>query len=143
MHLMKITSTKVEPPPSLPKLMTLTKGLKLAEQWVKNMPGDVEEAVEIETECRPSRLGLGAKVPRRSQVGPLTDPVERRLHNKFGLSRKKTAGDEVSNPPPKNEIDNDNDDDDDDENIDSRTNSFSKKRVAPLSRIQQAKKKFK
>ncbi|KNA22550.1 hypothetical protein SOVF_032970 isoform B [Spinacia oleracea] len=133
-------STKEEPPPSLPKLMTLTKGLKLAEEWVKNMPGDVEEAVEIEMECRPSRLGLGAKVPRRSRVGPLTDPVERRLHKKFGLGRKKASGDEDSNPPPKNEIDND--DDDDEENIDSRTNSFSKKRAAALSRIPQAKKKF-
>uniref|UniRef100_A0A803KPX0 Uncharacterized protein n=1 Tax=Chenopodium quinoa TaxID=63459 RepID=A0A803KPX0_CHEQI len=155
-----IMSTKEEPPASLPKLMTLNRGFKLAEQWVKNMPGD-EEAEETEVEARPARLGLGAKVPRKSQVepiydpverrlhkkfgagrkkpagakvtrksqvGPILDPVERRLHKKFGAGRKKPAGDEDFIPPPKNEIDTG--DEDDDENLDSRTNSFAKKRPA-------------
>ncbi|XP_010694782.2 uncharacterized protein LOC104907543 [Beta vulgaris subsp. vulgaris] len=134
-------STKEEPPPSLPKLMTLNKGLKLAQQWVKNMPGDLEEVEDVEVEGRPSRLGLGAKVPRKSHVGPFNDPVERRLHKKFGAGRKKSAADDDSILSAKNEIDID--DEDDDENLDSRTNAFAKKRAAPLNLTPQAKKKFK
>ncbi|XP_021773218.1 uncharacterized protein LOC110737153 [Chenopodium quinoa] len=133
-------STKEEPPASLPKLMTLNRGFKLAEQWVKNMPGD-EEAEETEVEARPARLGLGAKVPRKSQVEPIYDPVERRLHKKFGAGRKKPAGDEDSIPPPNNEEDNG--DEDDDENLDSRTNSFAKKRPAFPPTTPQSKKKHK
>lgn len=87
------------------------------------------------------RLGLGAKVPRKSHVGPFNDPVERRLHKKFGAGRKRSADDDDSVPSAKNEIDND--EEDDDENLDSRTNAFAKKRAAPLNPTPQAKKKFK
>lgn len=131
-------TTQEKPPQSLPKLITCNKGLKLAEKWVKNMPGDVDEAKDIEMEGRPARLGLGAKVPRKSQVGPLNDPVERRLHRKFGLGSKKTTC--IEDSPTKNEIAND---DEDDENLDSRTNAFAKKRAAPFSKTPQAKKKLK
>ncbi|XP_057539260.1 uncharacterized protein LOC130817524 [Amaranthus tricolor] len=131
-------SAKEEPPP-LPNLITLNKGLKLAEQWVKNMTGDLEEAAEMEIEARPSRLGLGAKVPRRSQVGPLNDPIERRLHKKLSVGRKKSDRDEESVPSSKNEIEHV--DEDDEENLDSRTNAFSKKRTSALTTTPKQNKK--
>lgn len=132
-------STKEQPPPPPPKLVKLNKAFKLAEQWVSNMTGDAEdEAEETEMEGRPSRLGLGAKVPRRSQNGPLNDPVERKLHKKLEIGRRKAAGDEGSTPSAKNEPDFDSDDS---ENLESRTNAFAKKRAAPQTTTPQAKKK--
>lgn len=85
------------------------------------------------------RLGLGAKVPRGCQVRPLSDPVERRLHKKLSVGRKKSNRDEDSVPSSKNEIDDV--DDDDDENLDSRTNAFSKKRIATLTTAPKQNKK--
>lgn len=71
---------------------------------------------------RVRRLGLGAKVPRKSQFGPLSDPVERILHKKLSLGRKRTDHSEDLVLSSKNEIDIF--DEDDDENLDSRTNAF-------------------
>ena len=85
------------------------------------------------------RLGLGAKVPRRSQVGPLNDPIERRLHKKLSVGRKKSDRDEESVPSSKNEIEHV--DEDDEENLDSRTNAFSKKRTSALTTTPKQNKK--
>ncbi|GKU88127.1 hypothetical protein SLEP1_g2428 [Rubroshorea leprosula] len=67
-------------------IVKLDKALKLAEQWVNNMSGSVEdELVEVEPEGRPLKLGLGAKVSRQSKVGPSNDPVERKLYAKLDV----------------------------------------------------------
>lgn len=131
--------------PSRPQLVKLDKALKLAENWVNNMTKSTEEeSGEVELEGRPLRLGLGATVPRQSRVGPLNDPVDRRLHAKLEAGKRKASQrmEEESSPSVRGGH-NVKDDEDDDDDLDSRTNLFAKKRVMPLTSSLQAKKKQK
>uniref|UniRef100_A0A2P2JX13 Uncharacterized protein n=1 Tax=Rhizophora mucronata TaxID=61149 RepID=A0A2P2JX13_RHIMU len=86
------------------------------------------------------RLGLGAKVVRQSKVGPLNDPVERKLHAKLESQKRKAA--------KKNEESislardgNDDSDDNSDNELESRTSAFAKKRGPPTPFLQVKKKK--
>ncbi|KAL7238903.1 hypothetical protein ACSBR2_004908 [Camellia fascicularis] len=126
---------------SRPQLVKLDKALKLAEKWVNNMTKSTEDkSTEVQLEARPARLGLGAIVPRQSKViGPLNDPVERKLHAKLDVGKRKAAKsrEEFKHDSKEEE------DDDDEENLESRTNLFAKKRVVPLASSLQTKKKQK
>ncbi|GFZ21028.1 hypothetical protein Acr_29g0001900 [Actinidia rufa] len=106
-----------------------------------------EEPAVVELEGRPARLGLGATVPRQPKVGPLNDPVERKLYAKLDVGKRKAAKNKEESSPSARER-HDVKDDEDDENEDedkneSRTNLFVKKRVVPLTSSLQAKKKKK
>ncbi|KAI8546671.1 hypothetical protein RHMOL_Rhmol07G0137600 [Rhododendron molle] len=132
--------------PSRPQLVKLDKALKLAENWVNNMTKSTEEeSGEVELEGRPLRLGLGATVPWQSRVGPLNDPVDRRLHAKLEAGKKKASQrmEEESIPSVRGGHNVKDNEDDDDNDLDSRTNLFAKKRVMPLTSSLQAKKKQK
>jgi len=130
--------------PTRPQLVKLDKALKLAENWVSNMTKSTKgESVEVELEGRPLRLGLGATVPRQSRVGPLNDPVDRKLHAKLEAGKRKASQRMEESSPSTRGHDGNEDEDDDDENLDSRTNLFAKKRVVPLTSSSQAKKKQK
>ncbi|KAK9273838.1 hypothetical protein L1049_018650 [Liquidambar formosana] len=125
-----------------PKLVILDKALKLAEQWVDNMSGSLEdESTEVDLEGRPSRLGLGAKVLRQCKVGPSNDPVERKLHAKLNAGKRKAAQSTEETIPSAR--DGCGDDDEEDEDSESRTKVFSKKRVISLTSSLKAKKKLK
>ncbi|EPS70670.1 hypothetical protein M569_04092 [Genlisea aurea] len=110
-----------------PNLVVLKKAFKLAEQWVNNMSqSSVNEAAPVEYEERPSRLGIGAVVPkvvRHSSNGP----VERLLFSKLnnGASKRKRVDKE----------DVDIDEDDEEEELDSRTRAFSKKKSRRMGKI--------
>lgn len=76
------------------------------------------------------RLGLGAKVPRQSNVGLSNDPVERKLHAKLDADKRKAANIAKESTPFASDIL----DDDDDEEEESRTNAFAKRKAAvPLT----------
>ncbi|KAK2415249.1 hypothetical protein P8452_60492 [Trifolium repens] len=109
-----------------PPIVKLNKALKLAEVWVKNMSRSADdETSSVDTEGRPQRLGLGAKVSRQTKVGPSNDPVERKLHAKLDAEKRKAANIAKESTAVAS------DDDDEDE---SRTNAFAKRKVpAPLS----------
>ncbi|XP_057496053.1 uncharacterized protein LOC130781027 [Actinidia eriantha] len=129
--------------PTPPQLVTLDKALKLAEQWVNNKTKSTEEEpAVVELEGRPARLGLGATVPRQSKVGPLNDPVERKLYAKLQVEKRKAAKNKENSKSSARERHDAKDDEyeDEDEN-ESRTNLFSKKRLVPLTSSLQAKKK--
>ncbi|GFY90270.1 hypothetical protein Acr_07g0004670 [Actinidia rufa] len=110
-----------------------------AEQWVNNKTKSTEEEpTVVELEGRPARLGLGATVPRQSKVGPLNDPVQRKLYAKLQVEKKKAAKNKENSKSSAIERHDVKDDEDEDE---SRTNLFSKKRLVPLTSSLQAKKK--
>ncbi|KAF5184909.1 pre-mRNA-splicing factor CWC22-like protein [Thalictrum thalictroides] len=121
----------------MPKLVILDKGLKLAESWMNNMSGSAtDDANEVEYVGRPPRLGLGAKAVHQSRVGPLTDPVERRLVAKLDAGKRRAARTiEETNPSESNVGDDSSDDD-----LESRTKAFTKKRAISLAPSLQAKK---
>ncbi|PIA60402.1 hypothetical protein AQUCO_00300121v1 [Aquilegia coerulea] len=121
----------------IPKLVILDKGLKLAESWMNNMSGSATDEVnEVEFEGRPPRLGLGAKALHQSRVGPLTDPVERRLVAKLDAGKRRAARTiEETNPSESNVGE-----DDDSSDEESRTKAFSKKRAISMAPSVQAKK---
>ncbi|XP_022761881.1 uncharacterized protein LOC111307853 [Durio zibethinus] len=131
------TSKKSGPP----KIVTLNNALKLAEQFVSKMSGSAEdEAVEVEPEGRPDRLGLGAKVPRQSKVGPFNDPVERKLYAKLDAGKRKASKNRESTfPSDRDRVD----EDDEDEDLESRSSAFSRKRAVPLTSQLHEKKKQK
>ncbi|RVW14776.1 hypothetical protein CK203_038583 [Vitis vinifera] len=114
--------------------------LKYAEQWVKNMSTPLEdEPTEVKLEARPSRLGLGAKASRQSKIGPSNDPIERKLYAKLDAGKRKSSkSSKESTLSARNGSDNS---DDSDEDLESRTKSFSKKRVVPPTSSLQRNKK--
>ncbi|CAK8542378.1 unnamed protein product [Lathyrus sativus] len=114
---------KTAPPP----IVKLNNAFKLAEVWVKSMSGSVDdESTNVNTAGRPHKLGLGAKVPRQSNVGLSNDPVERKLHAKLGADKRKAANVAKESSPFVSD-----DEDDEDE---SRTNAFAKRKAAvPLT----------
>ncbi|KAK6266042.1 hypothetical protein QUC31_016879 [Theobroma cacao] len=108
-----------------------------AEQWVCKMSGSAEdEAVEVEPEGRPSGLGLGAKVPRQSKVGPSNDPVERKLYAKLDAGKRKASKNQESTTPSGVDVV-------DDEDLESRSSAFVRKKAVPLTSQLQAKRKRK
>ncbi|KAK2361652.1 Phosphatidylinositol N-acetyglucosaminlytransferase subunit P protein [Trifolium repens] len=113
-----------------PPIVKLNKALKLAEVWVKNMSRSADdETPSVDTDGRPQRLGLGAKVSRQTKVGPSNDPVERKLHAKLDAEKRKAANIAKESTAVAS------DDDDEDNEDESRTNAFAKRKApAPLSR---------
>lgn len=73
------------------------------------------------------RLGLGAKVSRQFKVGPSNDPLERKLHAKLNLGKRKAAKTAKGSTPARDGSENDCDSEED---SDSRTRAFDKKRAA-------------
>ncbi|KAF5207455.1 pre-mRNA-splicing factor CWC22-like protein [Thalictrum thalictroides] len=123
----------------MPKLVILDRGLKLAESWMNNMSGSATDEVnEVEYEGRPPRLGLGAKAVHPSRVGPLTDPVERRLVAKLNAGKRRTARTIEETNPSESNVGDDNDGSDDD--LESRTKAFTKKRATSTAPSLQGKK---
>lgn len=110
---------------SPPKIIKLDTALKLAEKWVSNM-SKAEDDEPIVVVGRPARLGLGAKILRQSKIGPLKDPLERKLYAKLD-TRTKIAED---SPLAANKKDGNGNDSDDSEDLESRTKVFDKKRAA-------------
>ncbi|CAL5192686.1 unnamed protein product [Lathyrus oleraceus] len=119
---------KTAPPP----IVKLNNAFKLAEVWVKSMSGSADdETSNVNTESRPHKLGLGAKVPRQSNVGLSNDPVERKLHAKLDADKRKAANIAKESTPFASDI---LDDDDEDDEEESRTNAFAKRKAAvPLT----------
>ncbi|KAI9109993.1 hypothetical protein K1719_019034 [Acacia pycnantha] len=111
---------------SLPQIVKLDNAFKLAKEWVNNMSKvEDDEPIDAETEHRPPRLGLGAKIGRQSKVGPSDDPVERRLYAKLDARKRKAAqSEEESRSSQRHGV---GDDEDDDVDEDSRSSSFMKK----------------
>ncbi|KAH7511319.1 hypothetical protein JRO89_XSUnG0210000 [Xanthoceras sorbifolium] len=113
------------------QLRSVLDGVDLqAEQWVDKMTKAAEdEPTEVESEGRPSRLGLGAKVSRHSKPGPLHDPVARKLQARLNAGKRNAAKSiEESTPSAKDGHDDEEDEDDD---LESRSSAFAKKRGAP------------
>ncbi|KAF5731735.1 hypothetical protein HS088_TW18G00420 [Tripterygium wilfordii] len=161
-------TTSMEQPQrtGLPQIVKLDVASKLAEKWVNDMTRIEEVApAEVESEGRPPRfvvfftlftisvlchfklflcfrrLGLGAKVARKTKYTPSDDPVEKKLHAKLEAEKRKAARSiEESNPSIRNLCDAD---DESDEDLESRTNAFAKKRSAPPTASVQTKKKQK
>ncbi|KAE8723837.1 Detected protein of unknown function [Hibiscus syriacus] len=124
-----------------PKIITLNNASKLAEQWLNKMNGSgQDEVVEAEPEARPERLGLGAKVPRQSNVGLSNDPVVRKLSAKLGAGKRKASKNQDSSTLSGQDMVNE---DDGDEDLDSRSSAFSRKRAVPPTSQFQVKKKLK
>ncbi|KAJ4849702.1 hypothetical protein Tsubulata_006728 [Turnera subulata] len=128
---------------STPQILVLDKAYKLAEQWVNNMSKGVEdEPKTVETEGRPARLGLGAKVVKQSEVRHSNDPIERKLHAKLQAGKNKVARSTEDTNPSARDVQNDEDDDSEGE-LESRTSSFTKKRPGPPAPSTNIKKKQK
>uniref|UniRef100_A0A6P6FMF7 uncharacterized protein LOC107433039 isoform X1 n=1 Tax=Ziziphus jujuba TaxID=326968 RepID=A0A6P6FMF7_ZIZJJ len=119
-------------------IVKLGNALKLAEKWVNNMSKAAEDEL-TEVEGRPSRLGLGAKVARHSQIGPLHNPLEKKLYAKLSARSKNAEKSSLGTRDG-----GDDDDDEDEEDLDSRTSLFHKKRTAnPVTPIVRGKKRKK
>ncbi|KAG8391836.1 hypothetical protein BUALT_Bualt01G0228400 [Buddleja alternifolia] len=124
-----------------PQLVKLEKALKLAEQWVNNMSTTSvnQKSFIVDLEGRPSRLGIGATVPRESKVELSNDPVQRKLLAKLHADKRKTIKrDEEAAPSAK---DGSVDEDSEEEESESKTRAFSKKRPMNLTSPLHAKKK--
>ncbi|XP_004306782.1 PREDICTED: uncharacterized protein LOC101300092 [Fragaria vesca subsp. vesca] len=106
-----------------PQIVKLNKALALAEKWVSNMSKLPAEDESFETQSRPARLGLGAKVSRTSTFVPSDDPVERKLYYKLNAQKRKAAKIAEELAPGAG-------DDDYEDNEDSRTGAFEKKKRA-------------
>ncbi|XP_011092408.1 uncharacterized protein LOC105172592 isoform X1 [Sesamum indicum] len=139
-----VTNTEEDPKQKLqPQLVKLDKGFKLAEQWVNNMSKSSydEKSTLLELEGRPSRLGIGATVPKQSKVTHSDNPVERKLLAKLHADKRKVVKrDEDFVPSAK---DGNVDDDSEEEETESKTRAFSKKRHLSLTSPLNAKKKHK
>ncbi|KAL3569298.1 hypothetical protein D5086_029188 [Populus alba] len=122
------------------QIVRLDIAFKMAGQWVNNMSKAVEdEPAEVESEGRPSRLGLGAKeVPRHSKARLSNDPVERRLYAKLEAGKRRAAKLIEDSIVPARDC---NEDDDSDGELESRTSTFAKKRPGPQVQSLQVKKK--
>ncbi|KAK7394763.1 hypothetical protein VNO78_15301 [Psophocarpus tetragonolobus] len=127
---MSVTETPMKA--GAPQIVKLDKALKLAELWVNNMSkGADEDRIDADLEGRTSRLGLGAKVSRQSKVVPSDDPVERKLCAKLNAEKRKAANIAKESTAIASDA---LDDDEDSENLDSRTNAFTKRKAtAPFT----------
>ncbi|KAL3622118.1 hypothetical protein CASFOL_033529 [Castilleja foliolosa] len=124
-----------------PQLVKLNKAFKLAEQWVNNMskPSVNEKSKSVELEGRPSRLGIGATVPKESRVTCSDNPVERKLLGKLNANKKKAMMRDADFAAK----DGNDDEESEEEESESKTRSFGKKRPPSLNSPQLGKKKFK
>ncbi|CAM8974427.1 unnamed protein product [Rhodiola kirilowii] len=95
------------------------------------------ETADLELEARPSRLGLGAKVPRHVEVGPLNDPVERKLNSKLNATKRKAS--QIATENTKSSIDNITDSGSDEDEPSGRSQAFSKRKATQPNRFYQAK----
>ncbi|CAM8976100.1 unnamed protein product [Rhodiola kirilowii] len=108
------------------KLVVSNKALKLAEKWVDGMSKSTDyETADLELEARPSRLGLGAKVPRHIEIGPLNDPVDRKLNSKLNATKRKAS--QIAAEYTRSSVDNNSDSDEDEPS--GRSQAFSKKKA--------------
>ncbi|OWM88204.1 hypothetical protein CDL15_Pgr003616 [Punica granatum] len=125
-HAMTAETAKKSGPP---QIVTSDKAFRLAEQWVNNMSKAADdEPVEAETESRPLRLGLGAKVSRQTKPGRFSDPIARKLFSNLQAGKRKAAKENEESSIVASNTVNDGDSEDD---LESRTSVFVKKRVAP------------
>ncbi|KAL3622124.1 hypothetical protein CASFOL_033535 [Castilleja foliolosa] len=113
----------------------------MAEQWVNNMskPSVNEKFKSVELEGRPSRLGIGATVPKESRVTRSDNPVERKLLGKLNANKKKAMMRDADLAAK----DGNDDEESEEEESESKTRSFGKKRPLSLNSPQLGKKKFK
>ncbi|KAG6500329.1 uncharacterized protein LOC121996933 [Zingiber officinale] len=119
----------------IPKVVKLDKALKLAETWVNSMTTSAsDEPSEVESEGRPSRLGLGAKLTPKAKVAVSVDQAARRLLGKLN-SKKKLTSENVENIPVKENVLSEEDE------PESRTRAFVKKRSIPSPATLQSTKK--
>ncbi|KAL6495491.1 hypothetical protein OROGR_030054 [Orobanche gracilis] len=131
------TCTKEDPKnKSQPQLLKLDKAFKLAQQWVNSMSKSSadQKSISVALEGRPSRLGIGATVPKESRVTHSNNPVERKLLAKLYADKKRPIlRTEDLAPSAK---DGNVDDESDEEESESKTRSFGKKRspsfISPL-----------
>ncbi|MED6168090.1 hypothetical protein PIB30_008745 [Stylosanthes scabra] len=123
---------------STSQIVKLDKALKLAEVWVNSMSkgADDDEQLDTVVEGRPERLGLGAKVLRKSKVGPSDDPVDRKLYAKMQAEKRKTAK-IAQESAASNALD----DEEYDEELESRASAFTKRKVSIPSTLPYKKKK--
>ena len=143
-----------------------------AELWVNNMSKDADDQkTNADLEARPSgsvtnlslmllwfvchdrcclcytitqlyRLGLGAKVSRQSKFVPSDDPVEKKLYSKLTAEKRKAANIAKESATIARD---DLDDDEDSEDLDSRTNAFTKRKAKvplPSSILRNKKQKW-
>ncbi|KAI3926186.1 hypothetical protein MKW98_028322, partial [Papaver atlanticum] len=87
-------------------------------------------------------LGLGAKITPQARLAPSTDLEERILHGNLKAARKKRTAARKLEEELK-ATNGQASDDDNDEETDSRTNAFTKWKVAPVSPSLHGKKKRK
>ncbi|KAG9142536.1 hypothetical protein Leryth_011635 [Lithospermum erythrorhizon] len=122
-----------------PRLVLLNKASKLAEKWVNEMGGSLEDSKsrELEIEGRPERLGIGATIPRQSKYVPSSDPVERKLRADIEAAKRKKLKNTENSTPSARDATADDDDSDEEE---SKAESFSKRRPIVLSSLPQGKK---
>ncbi|KAK4804285.1 hypothetical protein SAY86_004102 [Trapa natans] len=110
-----------------PKIVTSNRAFTLAEQWVNSMSRAIDdEPVKEETESRPLRLGLGAKVSRQIKPGNLNDPIARKLLSNLEAGKRKASTEKEKSSLAAAVKDDDSEDD-----LDSRSKAFVKKRHAP------------
>ncbi|KAL3814833.1 hypothetical protein ACJIZ3_016101 [Penstemon smallii] len=124
-----------------PQLVKLNRAFKVAEQWVNNMSNSsvIDKSTAVDLEGRPSRLGIGATVPKQSSFALSNDPVERKLLAKLQSHQRnvtKKAEDLTSSAK-----DGDIDEDSDEEESESKAKAFSKKRPPSVKSFVHAKKK--
>ncbi|KAL5727447.1 hypothetical protein ACHQM5_000642 [Ranunculus cassubicifolius] len=124
------------------RLVTLNKGLKLAESWVKNMSGSAsDEPDEVIFEGRQPGLGLGARPIHQPRMANSSDPVERRLLAKLNAQKKSALAKSVEENTPAEGNGGAGEDEDSDDDLESRSKSFSKKRAIPTASLKSNKKK--
>ncbi|KAL6570095.1 hypothetical protein OROMI_014609 [Orobanche minor] len=123
------TCTKEDPKnKSQPQLLKLDKAFKLAEQWVNSMSKSSadQKSISVDLEGRPSRLGIGAIVPKESRVMHSNNHVERKLMAKLYDDKKKAMTRDRDLAPSAK--DGNVDEESDEEESESKTRSFGKKR---------------
>ncbi|XP_026400073.1 uncharacterized protein LOC113295962 [Papaver somniferum] len=123
-----------------PDFEVLDRGRKLA-VWVirrTGSPGDHESSEEEEPEDR--LLGLGAEFTPQARLAPSTDLAEKSLHDRLEATGKKRVAARKLDEELKATSE---DEDEDGEEMESRTNAFTKWKVAPVFPSLHGKKKRK
>ncbi|KAL3649554.1 hypothetical protein CASFOL_005957 [Castilleja foliolosa] len=135
---MKMTTCTEEDPKNKtqPQLVKMNKAFKLAVQWVDNMSKSSVKFVSVELEGRPSRLGIGATVPKESRVTHSDNPIEKKLLSKLNANKKKAMRDADLAAKDGND-----DEESEEEESESKTRSFGKKRPQNVNSPQPGKKK--
>ncbi|KAI4369883.1 hypothetical protein MLD38_018279 [Melastoma candidum] len=124
-----------------PKIVASVTAFKLAEQWVNNMSKvEMDPPKNIESEGRPSRLGLGAKFTPQLRTKPSNDPVEKRLYSQLEARKRKAAKESEELSLPARDTGNESGSEGEPE---SRAASFSKKRAPTTVVTSLTKKKHK